>query len=87
MGTAVPILLLLLLLGTAPARALPSCLHFPELLPAKLKELRLKFEEIKDYFVSIVIFVYLVFTFLARLRDLEEGEEFPPSRNDLAALR
>ncbi|XP_002194641.5 interleukin-10 [Taeniopygia guttata] len=52
MGTAVPILLLLLLLGTAPARALPSCLHFPELLPAKLKELRLKFEEIKDYFQS-----------------------------------
>ncbi|XP_068029429.1 interleukin-10 [Anomalospiza imberbis] len=50
-GTAVPILLLLLL-GTAPARAQPSCLHFPELLPAKLKELRLKFEEIKDYFQS-----------------------------------
>ncbi|NWT97489.1 IL10 protein, partial [Urocynchramus pylzowi] len=52
-GTAVPILLLLLLLlGTAPARAQPSCLRFPELLPAKLKELRLKFEEIKDYFQS-----------------------------------
>ncbi|NWR99659.1 IL10 protein, partial [Motacilla alba] len=50
--TAVPILLLLLLLGAAPARAQPSCLHFPELLPAKLKELRLKFEEIKDYFQS-----------------------------------
>ncbi|NWT76089.1 IL10 protein, partial [Prunella himalayana] len=50
-GTAVPILLLLLL-GTAPARAQPSCLHFPELLPTKLKELRLKFEEIKDYFQS-----------------------------------
>ncbi|NWT31404.1 IL10 protein, partial [Cardinalis cardinalis] len=52
-GTAVPILLLLLLLlllGTA--RAQPSCLRFPELLPAKLKELRLKFEEIKDYFQS-----------------------------------
>ncbi|NXQ13433.1 IL10 protein, partial [Peucedramus taeniatus] len=51
-GTAVPILLLLLLLGTAPARALPSCLHFPKLLPAKLKELRAKFEEIRDYFQS-----------------------------------
>ncbi|NXE70431.1 IL10 protein, partial [Calcarius ornatus] len=50
-GTAVPILLLLLLLlGTACAQ--PSCLRFPELLPAKLKELRLKFEEIKDYFQS-----------------------------------
>ncbi|XP_009095615.1 interleukin-10 [Serinus canaria] len=51
-GTAVPVLLLLLLLGTAPARAQPSCPRFPELLPAKLKELRLKFEEIKDYFQS-----------------------------------
>ncbi|NXC59542.1 IL10 protein, partial [Aleadryas rufinucha] len=51
-GTAVPVLLLLLLLGTAPARAQPSCLHFPELLPAKLRELRVKFEEIKDYFQS-----------------------------------
>ncbi|XP_059723898.1 interleukin-10 [Haemorhous mexicanus] len=50
-GTAVPVLLLLLL-GSAPARAQPSCLHFPGLLPAKLKELRLKFEEIKDYFQS-----------------------------------
>ncbi|NXS25630.1 IL10 protein, partial [Pomatostomus ruficeps] len=48
-GTAVPVLLLLLL-GTA--RTQPSCLHFPELLPAKLRELRLKFEEIKDYFQS-----------------------------------
>ncbi|NXA92485.1 IL10 protein, partial [Melanocharis versteri] len=47
--TAVPVLLLLLL-GTA--RAQPSCLHFPELLPAKLRELRVKFEEIKDYFQS-----------------------------------
>ncbi|NXN83278.1 IL10 protein, partial [Bombycilla garrulus] len=51
-GTAVPVLLLLLLLGSAPARAQPSCLRFPELLPAKLKELRVKFEEIKDYFQS-----------------------------------
>ncbi|NWI04625.1 IL10 protein, partial [Tichodroma muraria] len=50
-GAAVPVLLLLLL-GTAPARAQPSCLHFPELLPAKLRELRVKFEEIKDYFQS-----------------------------------
>ncbi|NXQ43557.1 IL10 protein, partial [Catharus fuscescens] len=44
------VLLLLLLLGTA--HALPSCSHFPELLPTKLKELRVKFEEIKDYFQS-----------------------------------
>ncbi|NWZ93235.1 IL10 protein, partial [Nesospiza acunhae] len=52
-GTAVPILLLpLLLLLLGSARAQPSCLRFPELLPAKLKELRLKFEEIKDYFQS-----------------------------------
>ncbi|NWZ41165.1 IL10 protein, partial [Brachypodius atriceps] len=51
-GTALPALLLLLLLGTAPALAQPSCLHFPQLLPAKLKELRVKFEEIKDYFQS-----------------------------------
>ncbi|NWV27374.1 IL10 protein, partial [Origma solitaria] len=49
--TAVPVLLLLLLLvGTALPQ--PSCLHFPELLPAKLREIRLKFEEIKDYFQS-----------------------------------
>ncbi|NWU40995.1 IL10 protein, partial [Hylia prasina] len=51
-----PLLLLLqllpLLLGTAPARAQPACLRLPELLPAKLKELRVKFEEIKDYFQS-----------------------------------
>ncbi|NXL79502.1 IL10 protein, partial [Leptocoma aspasia] len=52
-GTAVPVLLLLLLLlGTVPARAQPSCLRFPQLLPAKLKELRVKFEEIRDYFQS-----------------------------------
>ncbi|RMB99290.1 hypothetical protein DUI87_24023 [Hirundo rustica rustica] len=51
-GAALPVLLLLLLPGTAPARAQPSCPHFPELLPAKLKELRVKFEEIKDYFQS-----------------------------------
>ncbi|XP_009895472.2 interleukin-10 [Dryobates pubescens] len=52
-----PALLLLLLLaastlpagGSAPQ---PSCLHFSELLPARLKELRSKFEEIKDYFQS-----------------------------------
>ncbi|NXY08705.1 IL10 protein, partial [Pteruthius melanotis] len=50
-GTAVPVLLLLLP-GIAPALAQPSCLHFPELLPAKLREMRVKFEEIKDYFQS-----------------------------------
>ncbi|NXG67825.1 IL10 protein, partial [Hemiprocne comata] len=52
-----PALLLLLLLATSPlpTRALtpvPTCLHFSELLPAKLKEMRIKFEEIKDYFQS-----------------------------------
>ncbi|NXQ29064.1 IL10 protein, partial [Alaudala cheleensis] len=52
-GSALPVLLLLLLLlGTEASPAQPSCLHFPELLPAKLKELRVKFEEIKDYFQS-----------------------------------
>uniref|UniRef100_A0A8C5X5W4 Interleukin family protein n=1 Tax=Malurus cyaneus samueli TaxID=2593467 RepID=A0A8C5X5W4_9PASS len=50
-GPAVPILLLLLV-GTVPTRAQTSCLHFPELLPTKLREMRLKFEEIKDYFQS-----------------------------------
>ncbi|NXE92788.1 IL10 protein, partial [Menura novaehollandiae] len=46
------LLLLLLAAGTAPALGEPSCHHFPELLPAKLRELRVKFEEIKDYFQS-----------------------------------
>ncbi|NXX86745.1 IL10 protein, partial [Urocolius indicus] len=49
--------LTLLLLAACSLPALcsppePSCLHFPELLPAKLRELRIKFEEIKDYFQS-----------------------------------
>ncbi|XP_064029966.1 interleukin-10 [Pogoniulus pusillus] len=51
-----PALLLLLLAASAlPARgsaAEPSCLYFSDLLPARLKELRSKFEEIKDYFQS-----------------------------------
>ncbi|XP_065710667.1 interleukin-10 [Patagioenas fasciata] len=51
-----PALLLLLLAACAlPARCSapqPSCLHFSELLPAKLKELRITFEKIKDYFQS-----------------------------------
>ncbi|NWW81936.1 IL10 protein, partial [Climacteris rufus] len=51
-ATSTLLLLLLLAAGTAPALAQPSCLHFPQLLPAKLRELRLKFEEIKDYFQS-----------------------------------
>lgn len=77
-STAVPILLLLLL-GTVPARAQPSCLHFPELLPAKLRELRVKFEEIKDYFVSITLLLSSHSAFFAKFWDLEEGEELPPS--------
>ncbi|KAM6114586.1 interleukin-10 [Phoenicopterus ruber ruber] len=55
MQTCSALLLLLLAAGTLPARCSPtepSCLHFSELLPAKLKELRIKFEEIKDYFQS-----------------------------------
>ncbi|KAM8988448.1 interleukin-10 isoform 1-T2 [Ara ararauna] len=39
-------------LPTSSSLPEPSCLHFPELLPAMLKELRMKFEEIKDYFQS-----------------------------------
>ncbi|NXE07824.1 IL10 protein, partial [Lophotis ruficrista] len=50
-----PALLLLLAASALPALgspAEPSCLHFPQILPAMLKELRTKFEEIKDYFQS-----------------------------------
>ncbi|NWY49330.1 IL10 protein, partial [Chionis minor] len=51
-----PALLLLLLAASAPPAACstpePTCLLFPKLLPAKLRELRIKFEEIKDYFQS-----------------------------------
>ncbi|XP_027751004.1 interleukin-10 [Empidonax traillii] len=47
---AMPILLLLLL--AAGTRCQPSCQHFSQLLSAKLRELRVKFEEIKDYFQS-----------------------------------
>ncbi|XP_009646203.1 interleukin-10 [Egretta garzetta] len=55
MQTCSALALLLLAASTLPARGSPpepSCLHFSELLPAKLKELRMKFEEIKDYFQS-----------------------------------
>ncbi|XP_009562150.2 interleukin-10 [Cuculus canorus] len=55
MQTCSALLLLLLAASTLPARSSPlepSCLHFSELLPAKLRELRVKFEEIKDYFQS-----------------------------------
>ncbi|XP_069731936.1 interleukin-10 [Phaenicophaeus curvirostris] len=55
MKTCSVLLLLLLAAATLPARSSPlepSCLHFSELLPAKLRELRVKFEEIKDYFQS-----------------------------------
>ncbi|NXW57527.1 IL10 protein, partial [Eurystomus gularis] len=47
------LLLLLLAVSSLPVRSSPTepaCLHFSELLPAKLRELRSKFEEIKDYF-------------------------------------
>ncbi|NXI53406.1 IL10 protein, partial [Chloroceryle aenea] len=56
MPTQPALLLLLLAASTLPAGGSPddpSCLHFStHLLPAKLKELRSKFEEIKDYFQS-----------------------------------
>ncbi|NWR31611.1 IL10 protein, partial [Tachuris rubrigastra] len=47
---AMPILLLLLL--AAGIHCQPSCQHFSQVLSAKLRELRVKFEEIKDYFQS-----------------------------------
>ncbi|NWU88652.1 IL10 protein, partial [Upupa epops] len=55
MRTRSALLLLLLATRALLARcqlAEPSCLHISELLPATLKELRMKFEEIKDYFQS-----------------------------------
>ncbi|XP_064327943.1 interleukin-10 [Phalacrocorax carbo] len=55
MQTCSALVLLLLAASTLPARCShtkPSCLHFSELLPAKLKEMRIKFEEIKEYFQS-----------------------------------
>ncbi|NXW40147.1 IL10 protein, partial [Nyctiprogne leucopyga] len=55
MRTLTALLCLLLAACALPARcspAEPTCLHFSELLPAKLRELRVKFEEIKDYFQS-----------------------------------
>ncbi|NXT96744.1 IL10 protein, partial [Anhinga rufa] len=55
MQTCSALVLLLLAASTLPARCShtePSCLHFSEVLSAKLKEMRMKFEEIKDYFQS-----------------------------------
>ncbi|KAM6370400.1 interleukin-10 [Pluvialis apricaria] len=55
MQTCPALVLLLLGAGALPAScslAQPDCLHFSQLLPAKLKELRIKFAEIKDYFQS-----------------------------------
>ncbi|NXG51777.1 IL10 protein, partial [Psilopogon haemacephalus] len=55
MPTRPALLLLLLAASSLPARGTAaelSCLHFSDLLPARLKELRSKFEEIKDYFQS-----------------------------------
>lgn len=62
-----PALLLLLLAACAlPARCSapqPSCPHFSELLPAKLKELRITFEKMKDYFVSITLSSFSFYLF------------------------
>ncbi|XP_010218621.1 PREDICTED: interleukin-10 [Tinamus guttatus] len=44
--------LVLLLLAARCLHAEPSCTHFSELLPAYLRDLRIKFGEIKDYFQS-----------------------------------
>nr|XP_009940291.1 PREDICTED: LOW QUALITY PROTEIN: interleukin-10 [Opisthocomus hoazin] len=55
MPTCPALVVLLLAASALPARGAPPgppCLHFSELLPAKLRELRTKFEEIKDYFQS-----------------------------------
>ncbi|NXL56163.1 IL10 protein, partial [Chordeiles acutipennis] len=55
MRSLTALLCLLLAACALPAHcspAEPTCLHFSELLPAKLRELRIKFEEIKDYFQS-----------------------------------
>ncbi|XP_025933068.1 interleukin-10 [Apteryx mantelli] len=55
MKTCTAIVLLLLAASAELASCLhtePSCTHFSELLPAYLRDLRIKFEEIKDYFQS-----------------------------------
>ncbi|NXN22436.1 IL10 protein, partial [Nycticryphes semicollaris] len=55
MQTCPALLLLLLATGALLARCSPtdsSCLHFSQFLPARLRELRSKFGEIKDYFQS-----------------------------------
>ncbi|OXB67154.1 UNVERIFIED_CONTAM: hypothetical protein H355_010874 [Colinus virginianus] len=53
MQTCCQALLLLLAACSLPAHCSePGCLHFSELLPARIRELRVKFEEIKDYFQS-----------------------------------
>ncbi|NWX88207.1 IL10 protein, partial [Nothoprocta pentlandii] len=44
--------LALLLLAASSVHAQPSCTHFSQLLPAYLRDLRIKFEEIKGYFQS-----------------------------------
>lgn len=84
-----PALLLLLLAACAlPARCSapqPSCLHFSELLPAKLKELRITFEKIKDYFVSITLssFSFYLF-FCCKVQWFGwGGRQLPPGVNDL----
>nr|XP_009670499.1 PREDICTED: interleukin-10 [Struthio camelus australis] len=55
MKTCTVIVFLLLAASVEYASCLhtePSCAHFSELLPAYLRDLRIKFEEIKDYFQS-----------------------------------
>jgi len=80
MPTCPALVVLLLAASALPARgspAEPACLHFSELLPAKLRELRTKFEEIKDYFVSISLLVCppSCFAFFAKFSDLDEEED------------
>ncbi|NXE50406.1 IL10 protein, partial [Casuarius casuarius] len=55
MKTCTAIVFLLLAASAKHAscsHAEPSCTHFSELLPAYLRDLRIKFDEIKDYFQS-----------------------------------
>lgn len=83
MPSCLALLLLLLAASALPARgsaAEPSCLYFSDLLPARLKELRSKFEEIKDYFVSRSLLLSPpASASSAKLRDLE----LPPGCKDL----
>lgn len=91
MRTCCVALLLLLAASTQPARCLltdPSCLHLSDLLPAKLKELRMKFEEIKDYFVSMTPVCLSLSLFFSSQSSViwMRGQQLPLGRNYLVVL-